>query len=611
MKPLRRALGYLRPYWLITLGAYVSLILVTASNLLTPRLIQRIIDEGIAAQNVQVIVMMTAAILALALVRGVFQFLQGYWSEKASQSAAFEMRNALYDKLQSLSFSYHDQSQTGQLMTRATNDVEMVRQFTGLGLIQLLNSLIMFFGTAIILVSMNWRLAIAALALMPVTFMVIMRFVTSVQPIFKLVQQKLGTLNTILQENLSGVRVVKAFAREDYEAQRFETANTDLLAENMKAARAFAFNMPLVFTMSGLGSLVVIWYGGNQVIGGTLSLGELVAFNTYLALLLFPIFGLGMVSALISQAAASGERIFEILDAAVDVKDKPGAQPLPPVQGHVRFDHVSFRYVGATQNTISDVSFEARPGQTIAVLGPTGAGKSSIINLIPRFYDATEGRVLVDGHDVRDVTVESLRSQIGIVLQETNLFSGSIRDNIAFGRPTADLDEVVAAAQAAEAHDFIVALPNGYDTTVGERGVGLSGGQKQRIAIARALLLDPRILILDDSTSSVDAETEYRIYQALDRLMQGRTSFVIAQRISTVRNADLILVLDHGRLAATGTHQELLETSEVYAGIYYSQFHGKQEGRLMDEEMTGNGHVAPVNGRAPAAAGVAARRVQS
>lgn len=592
MKPLQRALGYLRNNWLIFLGAYVSLILVTASNLVTPRLIQRIIDEGIIERNVNVIITMTVVILALAALRAGFQFLQGYWSEKASQGAAFEMRNTLYEKLQKLSFSYHDRAQTGQLMTRATNDIELVRQFTGMGLIQFVNSLLMFFGTAIILFVVNWRLALAAMATMPVTFLVIFRFVTAIQPIFRRVQEKLGFLNTILQENLSGVRVVKAFAREEYEAHRFATANIDLRGENLKAARAFSFNLPLVFTMSGLSTLVVMWFGGEQVIGQTLTLGELVAFNTYVGLLLFPIFGLGMVSALISQASAGAVRIFEILDAPVEVADKPGAPSLPPVTGRVAFEKVSFRYVGATQNTLTDVSFVASPGQTVAILGATGAGKSSIINLIPRFYDVTAGRVTIDGHDVRDVTVESLRSQIGIVLQETNLFSGTIRENIAYGRPNASLDDVIEAAKAAEAHDFIIELPEGYETKVGERGVGLSGGQKQRIAIARALLLDPRILILDDSTSSVDAETEYRIHQALDRLMRGRTSFVIAQRISTVRNADMILVLERGQVVAQGAHTELLQTSEVYADIYYSQFGGAREGYLSDKRQgpTSNGH---------------------
>ncbi len=600
MESLRRALTYLKPYWRITVGAFVSLLVVTASGLVTPLLIQRIINQGISQQNVALIAGLTLAILAVAVVRGLFTFTQSYWSETASQGAAFEMRNALYDKLQRLSFSYHDRAQTGQLMTRATNDIELVRQFTGLGLIQLISSLLMFVGTAIILLWMNWQLAIAALAVMPLTFLVIFRFVGQVQPLFKQVQERLGGLNTILQENLSGVRVVKAFAHEPYEWQRFDAANQTLYSINVQAARAFAFNLPLVFTMAGLGTVIVWWYGGLQAIAGAMNIGELVAFNTYLAMLLFPIFGLGMVSALISQASAGAERIFEILDAPIEVHDKLGAVALPPIEGRVAFDHVSFRYAGSTQDTLTDVSFAVEPGRTVAIMGPTGAGKSSIINLIPRFYDASQGTVLVDGHDVKDVTVESLRSQIGIVLQETNLFSGTLRDNIAFGRPDASLEDVIAAARAANAQDFIEALPNGYETVVGERGVGLSGGQKQRIAIARALLLDPRILILDDSTSSVDAETEHRIHQALDRLMEGRTSFVIAQRISTIRRADLILVLDHGRLVAQGTHVSLLEDSEVYADIYYSQFHGAQDNRLSDAVAVTNGHVVEV---APAGAG--------
>jgi ATP-binding cassette subfamily B protein len=397
------------------------------------------------------------------------------------------------------------------------------------------------------------------------------RFMMTVRPLFEQVQARLGALNTVLQENLAGVRVVKAFAREPFEASRFETANHAYLATNLQTVRAFAANFPLIFLIFNLGTLAIVWFGGNMVISDQLSLGELTAFMTYLNFMIFPMMMIGMLSAMIARSAASARRIFEILDAQSEVTDRPDAFPLPSIRGHVVFEDVSFRYVGGERDTLSHVSFGAEPGQTVAILGATGSGKSTVINLIPRFYDVTDGRVTLDGYDVRDVTLDSLRSQVGIVLQETTLFSGSIRDNIAYGRPDAGDEEVIEAAKAAQAHEFIVEMPDGYGTRVGERGIGLSGGQRQRIAIARALLIDPHILILDDSTSSVDAETEYQIQQALERLMVGRTSFVIAQRISTVRHADLIIVLDQGRLAATGTHQNLLAESPLYAEILYSQ----------------------------------------
>jgi ATP-binding cassette subfamily B protein len=368
------------------------------------------------------------------------------------------------------------------------------------------------------------------------------------------------------------MRIVKAFAREAYESQRFYERNLDLLDSNIKLIRLFATFFPLIFLISNLGVVAVLAFGGWQAISGNLTLGQLVAFIGYLNYLLMPVFILGMLGAMLSRAEASSQRVFEVLDAESEVRDRPGALELPSVQGKVEFENVSFRYIGAESDVVSELTFSAEPGQTIAILGQTGAGKSSIINLIPRFYDVTGGAVKIDGHDVREVTLDSLRKQIGIVLQETTLFSGTIHENIAYGRPDATLEEVTAAAKAAQAHDFIIEQADGYQTIVGERGIGLSGGQKQRIAIARALLLNPRILIMDDSTSAVDAETEYKIQQALDELMQGRTSFVIAQRISTVRNADKILVLEQGKLAAEGAHQELMQTSELYVEILETQF---------------------------------------
>ncbi len=384
-------------------------------------------------------------------------------------------------------------------------------------------------------------------------------------------QQKLGDLNTILQENIAGVRVVKAFAAEPHEAARYRAANESLYEEFLSVVRLFALGFPFVFFFANLGTLIVIWYGGNRVISDQLSLGTLIAFNTYLAFLLMPIFQLGFISQLLSRASASAERLFEVLDTRSEVRDRPNARALSASAGRVGFDEVHFRYAGMEEEVLRGISFEAEPGQMVAILGATGSGKSTIINLIPRFYDVTGGAVRVDGNDVRDLTVASLRSQIGIVLQDVTLVSGTIRDNIAFGVPDASDEAIERAARAAQAHEFIVQQPDRYRTTVGERGVGLSGGQKQRIAIARALLINPRILIFDDSTSAVDAETEYKIQQALNTLLAGRTSFVIAQRISTVRDADLILLLDRGTIVARGTHEELMESSALYAEILGSQ----------------------------------------
>jgi ATP-binding cassette subfamily B protein len=440
----------------------------------------------------------------------------------------------------------------------------------------LLSAIIMLIGTVVFMLSMNWKLSLVVFSVLPVIFILFSIFVRKIIPAFKRVQQKLSALNSILQENLAGMRVVKAFAREAYEKSRYSDQNDELLLENIHLVKLMSASFPLIFMTANFATVGVVWVGGLMVIGDTLSLGGLVAFINYIGFLLHPVFMMGMIGAMISRAEASGERIFEVIDAQSEVDEKADAIPLPTLEGRVVFEDVSFRYVGGQEDVIHDLSFAAEPGQTVAILGQTGAGKSSIINLIPRFYDVTSGRVMIDGYDVRDVTLDSLRKQIGIVLQETSLFSGTIRENIAYGEPEAEIEDIISAAKVAQAHQFIVDLPEGYDTEVGERGVGLSGGQKQRIAIARALLVDPHILILDDSTSSVDAETEYKIQQAMEELMIGRTSFIIAQRISTVRNADKILLLDNGHLAAQGTHQKLLRTSELYVEILETQFEEKE-----------------------------------
>lgn len=584
MKGIRRALQYLRNYSLPAVGAFLSLLVVNAANLYTPQLLRQVIDDGITSMNMGRIWTLAGLLVAVAALRGVFNFLQGYLSEVTSQGIAYELRNAIFDRLQRLSFSYHDQSQTGKLMTRMTSDVELVRMFVGNGLLQLVSAVLLLVGTLVILFSMNALLTGIFLLMIPPILVVFFLFVRGIMPLSKTVQQKLGELNAVLQENLAGIRVVKAFAREDYEQQRFGVRNSEYLGDNLKLIRLFSSSFPLIFFIANLGVVGVVWVGGGQVIREMMSLGELVAFVGYQGFFLMPVFMLGFVGSAMSRAEASAQRLFEVMDAELEVKDKPGAQALPAIQGKVSFEGVGFRYAGSEQNVITDIRFEVQPNQTVAILGRTGSGKSTIINLIPRFYDVTEGRLCIDGVDVRDVTLESLRSQIGIVLQETTLFSGTLRENIAYGRPEASLEEVEAAARAAQVDDFVRELPDGYETMIGERGVGLSGGQKQRVAIARALLVNPRILIMDDSTSSVDSETEYKIQQALEQLRQGRTTFVIAQRISTVRSADLILLLDQGQLIAQGTHKELMDCCEIYAELLATQFGDQAELQAALEE---------------------------
>ncbi len=601
---LGRAIRYLGHYKKMTISAYIFLFVSTGAQLVVPQLVQNILDavtNGMIAQQIAsvpaqflpailrklawsaeqfdtyanrpelALYWAVGLIVVFAIARGLFAFAQTYMSEQVSQSVAFDFRNELFAKIQRLSFSYHDRNRTGQLMIRATDDVEKVRVFIGQGLLMALQALVLLLGTLVILFFTNYKLTLVILPVLPLALVLFMIFGAVAQPLFAAVQTKLSRLNTVLQENLAGIKVVKAFVREPEQQKVFHSAAEDLMNQSITVAKVFSFLFPFIFLLANLGQAAVIYYGGAQIINGTLTFGEWQKFSLYLVYVFFPIGQLGFIISQMSQASASAQRIFEIVDAKNDVTDKPGARPLPATRGKLAFENVTFRYFDSGDPVLADISFEAKPGQTVALLGATGSGKSTVINLIPRFYDVSEGKVTIDGVDVRDVTLESLRSQIGIVLQETNLFSGSIRDNIAFGRPDATDAEVMAAAKAAAAHDFITAFPEGYTTPVGERGSTLSGGQKQRVAIARALLLDPRILILDDSTSSVDLATEATIQRALDRLMQGRTSIVIAQRISTVRNADQIIVLEKGRVVGVGTHTELMETNPVYVEIFSSQ----------------------------------------
>lgn len=604
MASLSRALRYLARYPRLTIGAAVALVIATAAQLVVPQLLQQIIDAVVAGATSQGILDLPAdlqaaaaqqlglnltavqssidaaprliitsglIIVLFAAARGLFSFGQNFLSQALSESIAYDLRNDIYTKIQRLSFSYHDRNRTGQLMIRATDDVERLRTFIGMGLLMALQALILLSGTLVILVLTNVRLTLVVLPVLPIALVVFMLFGAIAQPLFVEVQKRLGRVNTTLQENLAGLKVVKAFTSERREERRFHESIDSLLEQRIKVNRIFSFLFPFIFLIANLGQAAVMYFGGRQIIDGTLTLGEWQKFSLYLIYVFIPMGQLGFIISLMAQAGASADRIFEILDAKNDVENKPDAVELGEIEGRVEFRDVSFRYFAGSDPVLSNIDFTAEPGQTIALLGATGSGKSSIINLIPRFYDVSEGQVLIDGRDVRDVTLESLRRDIGIVLQETVLFSGTLRENIAYGRPDATDEDIMNAARAAAAHTFIEAFPDGYDTPVGERGATLSGGQKQRVAIARALLLDPHILILDDSTSSVDLNTEYEIQKALDHLMEGRTSFVIAQRISTVLNADLILILENGKIVARGTHEELMESSPIYAEIYHSQ----------------------------------------
>ena len=619
-KGIGRAIRYLTRYGRQAALPYIFLVIATLSQLAVPHMVRNIIDavtSGYVADQIlgaldkipaafvgqalpkileatgkdasltldqlkvqldadltnapQALVYALVAIIVFAALRGIFSFLQAFWAEKNSQAVAYDLRNDLYAKIQRLSFSYHDKNQTGQLMIRATDDVEKVRLFIGQGLLQLVGAVILLTGTIIILFASNVSLAWTAMPILPVAIVIFIIFASLAQPMFTKVQQKLSYLNTVLQENLAGIKVIKAFTREKEQQTKFKYAADETMNQQIAVSRLFTFMFPFVFLVANLGQAAILYVGGQQIIAGTLSLGAWQEFSLYLMYLFFPVMMFGMIITQMGQAAASAERVFEILDAKSDIVDKPDAIKLPDVNGNVKFENVTFRYFGGGEPVLNKVSFEAKPGETVALLGATGSGKTTIINLLPRFYDPSEGRITIDGYDLRDVTLDSLRSQIGIVLQETTLFSGTIRENIAFGKPEATQDEIESAARAAAAHDFILAFPEGYNTHVGERGQTLSGGQKQRIAIARALLLNPRILILDDSTSSVDLNTEAQIQKALDTLMRGRTSFVIAQRISTVINADQILVLDKGEIVEQGKHADLMEESAIYAEIYNSQ----------------------------------------
>ncbi|MBI3915310.1 MAG: ABC transporter ATP-binding protein [Chloroflexi bacterium] len=597
MKILWRLLKNLQPYLGHLITLLVCVFAVTITSLFTPSLIRAAIDDGLIRRDPSALFMSGLLIIGIGLIRSLFNFGKRYLSEWLTNTTGYNLRNALYDKIQHLPFSYHDQTQTGQLMSRCTEDVSSLSRFVGQGAVELLNILLLLGGVIFLLFQSSATLTLIGIG--PVLALAFTAYLMArtVHALFYKVDQALGDLSSTLQENLTGAQVVRAFAKEDFEKKKFAQKNRTLYHARVRIVSTWGFFLPTMTLLIMLPTVLILWFGRQFVFEGTLTLGELVAFNAYLLLLAPPVLELGSVINSAGEAVAGGQRIFEILDLKEEIASPPHARQLPALTGRVTFENVSFSYRGE-RDALQEVSFEAQPNQVIALIGPTGSGKTSIVNLIPRFYDPHTGRVCVDGFDVRDAELKSLRSQIGIVLQSSLLFSETIRDNIAFGRRDATEDEVVAAAIAARAHDFISSFPDGYATQVGERGVTLSGGQRQRVAIARALLMNPRILILDDSTSSVDMATEYLIQQALAELMEHRTTFIIAQRLSSVKRADLILVLDQGRIVQRGKHDALLAEGGLYQEIYDLQLRDQEqyarEMMFLDQieaPASGNGHA--------------------
>jgi ATP-binding cassette subfamily B multidrug efflux pump len=582
MKALLRLGTFIRPYIKQVILGSLMLLILMGIDLIFPAIIQKIIDIGLVAGQQQYLINATLIIIGLGLAKAMGSFVQRYQVNYVAQHISYDLRNKLFNHIQHLPFTFHDHTQSGQLISRTIEDVRSIQNFTSGGLIELIRVTLLTVGITIVLFTSNARLAF--ISLLPLIPMILWttNFGKRVSVLFLKVNNIIGDLSSQLQENVTGVQVVRAFAREDHEVDKFNQTNRTLYNAQVEVVRQRSYNMATTTFLITCGTLLILWFGGQMVLNHQLSLGELVAFNSYMLLLAMPAQQLGWLVNAGGEAAAGAQRTMEVLDQPLEIQSAPEATALPTLLGKIEFDHVFFKYTGEPSVALEDIHLVVEPNQVIALIGPTGSGKTSLVNLIPRFYDVCQGCVRVDGHDIRQVDLVSLRKQIGIVLQSSLLFSASIRENIAYGRPDASEAEIVTAAKAAQAHEFIVQLPNGYDTIVGERGVTISGGQRQRVAIARALLMDPRILILDDSTSSVDTQTEHLIQQALDKLMDKRTTFVIAQRLSTVKRADMILVLDGGKIVECGKHAELLTHGGLYQDIYELQLRDQER---YQEEM--------------------------
>lgn len=573
MDPILKIAVFVKPYWKRATLALVLLTALVFMDLAIPRLIQRIIDQGIGQDDRQTVIRTALLMLGISLASMLFAIGNNILSVQVGENVARDLRDALFARIQRFSFANLDEAKTGRLMVRLTSDVNAVQRVVLISLRIGTRAPLLMIGSLILMISTSQTLALTMLPLLLLTSGLIVFFVVRMEPLFRSVQQKIDGLNTVLQENIAGVRLVKSFVRADFEGERFEAASEAFTERSVRVMRIMSSMSPVLMMCVNIGVVIVIWIGGTYSIEGEMTVGQIVAFTNYLLTTMTPLIMMTMLSNLWASGIVSARRINEVLDTVPDVRDAPDAIALPePAQGRIEFENVSFHYVGVNGEPVLDgISLVVEPGQTVAFLGSTGAGKTTLVNLVPRFYDVSSGRILLDGIDIRRLRQHSLLGQIGVVPQETVLFSGTVRDNIRYGVPDAPDEQVVAAAKTAQAHEFITALANGYDTHVEERGTNLSGGQKQRIAIARALLTRPKILILDDSTSAVDVKTETRIQNALEEQMGRRTTLMVAQRISTVLKADKIVVLEKGRIAAVGTHRELVETSPVYREIFDSQ----------------------------------------
>lgn len=575
MKNYLRLLNYIKPYTKTIITAVFCIIVAAASNLYVPWIIKDMIDKVLAEKDMEMLNYISIGIVVVFLIRGIFYFAQSYLVSYVGQRVVIDIRGELYRKFQRLPLAYYDNHRTGELMSYISNDVAALQNAMVDKLIELITESSIFVGSLVMMFYLDWKLSLLTFAVVPMVGQAMKIFGRKLKRAGTMIQERLADMTAFLQESLAAVRVVKSFVREQHEIERYDRENERNFEAAMVNIRLMSMLTPTVEFLAALAVTVIVWFGGYEVVEGRITAGALVAFLTYAVNLANPVKRISRVFGTLQQAMAAADRVFSLMDMPEDIGDKPGAKPLPKVTGSVKVENVSFSY-GEDAPALRNISFEAKPGQMVAFVGPSGAGKSTIANLLPRFYDVTEGSIMVEGLDVRDVTLSSLREQIGIVPQETMLFSGSVWENIRYGRLDATDEEVVEAARAANADEFIRQLPEGYDTKLGERGVNISGGQRQRLAIARAILKDPQILILDEATSALDTESEKVVQAALDRLMVGRTSFVIAHRLSTVFGADRILVIDHGEIVEAGTHEELLAKGGLYSNLYNIQFNNLQ-----------------------------------